>query len=121
MKPIEVAISAAKQAGKIILDSWGKLQSKQIVKKNMYDYVTRVDNESEQAIMNMIQDHFPDHSIMAEESGEKSLQSAYRWIIDPLDGTTNYIHSYPVCAVPYIRGEFYLDLALRIYTNPIFG
>jgi myo-inositol-1(or 4)-monophosphatase len=63
------------------------------------DFVTAVDREAETAIVETIRSRHPDHAIMAEESGETDPGGAYRWIIDPLDGTTNFIHGFPVFAI----------------------
>ncbi len=99
MTPQNVAIDAAQKAGKIIKDSLGTISSENIQSKDAFDYVTNVDKKSEQLIIDSILKHFPDHDILAEESGESGCKQAYRWIIDPLDGTTNFIHSYPNSAV----------------------
>jgi len=99
MTPKKVAINVAKKAGKIIKDNLGTISSESIQNKDVFDYVTVIDNKCEQLIINSIQSHFPDHEILAEESGRSGNKQTYRWLIDPLDGTTNFIHSYPNCAV----------------------
>ncbi|MBC8185070.1 inositol monophosphatase [candidate division KSB1 bacterium] len=99
MTPKKVAIDAAKNAGKLIKNSLGTLSSENIQNKDVFDFVTNVDKESEQLIIDSIRKHFPDHEILAEESGKTGRKQVYRWIIDPLDGTTNFIHSYPNSAV----------------------
>jgi len=64
--------------------------------KNKNDFVTQVDKAAEQAIIGVIHTAYPDHSILAEESGDTpGARAEYRWVIDPLDGTTNYIHGFP--------------------------
>jgi myo-inositol-1(or 4)-monophosphatase len=75
-----------------------KLESLQIAEKGRNDFVTRVDQLAEEAIIEVIKDHYPDHAILAEESG-LSGEHEYQWIIDPLDGTTNYLHGFPVFSV----------------------
>jgi len=117
MKPLEVAISAATQAGKILYDSLGRLKSNQVKTKQLFDYVTKVDQDSERVIIDIIRSNFPDHSILAEETGESERKSLYRWIIDPLDGTTNYIHSFPFCAVS-IALEFEKEIIMGIIYDP---
>jgi myo-inositol-1(or 4)-monophosphatase len=99
MSPKKVAITAARRAGKLIKDSLGTISGENIQNKDVFDFVTNVDKESEQLIIDLIQKHFPDHEILAEESGETGYKQTYRWIIDPLDGTTNFIHGYPNSAV----------------------
>ena len=115
MKPLNVAKLAAEKAGVILLDSWNKIQISQIHKKQLNDYVTTVDLESEQKIISTIKATFPDHTIYAEESGEESGDSRYRWIIDPLDGTKNYIHGNPVCAISIALQEENKTIAGVVY------
>ncbi|TVQ45327.1 MAG: inositol monophosphatase [Gloeocapsa sp. DLM2.Bin57] len=96
---LDIATEAALAAGAIIQESWGKLET--ISEKGRSgDLVTEVDTKSEQIIVEIIQRHFPTHSLLAEESGaiDKGSQE-YLWAIDPLDGTTNYAHGYPIAAV----------------------
>ena len=80
---------ALKAAGKILLDSFGKLQ-KISTKQDQSNVVTQTDLDSERAIVEIIQRDFPDHDIIAEETGFKSNNSEYLWIVDPLDGTSNF-------------------------------
>jgi len=84
-----------------------QLESLQVVEKSRNDFVTQVDQAAEAAIIEVIRDHHPDHAILAEESGA-SGEHEYQWIIDPLDGTTNYVHGFPVFSVSIAvahRGE----------------
>ena len=97
---LEVACEAARQAGSLLESRTGKIL--EIRKKtSAVDLVTEMDLRSEQVIVDCILRHFPGHEILAEEKGQTSGQrgSAYRWIIDPLDGTTNYAHGYPMFCV----------------------
>lgn len=96
---IKTAIDAARLAGGIIKNSLGSLKRRDIKEKSASDFVTRIDRESEVVITDLIKSRFPDHSIAAEESNEGKGNGRYRWIIDPLDGTTNFIHGYPVFSV----------------------
>jgi len=82
-----------------LLDHYGKLSSKQIASKGMSDFVTEIDRHCEKAVIQIIKEKFPYHDILAEESGHAREASPYCWIIDPLDGTTNYIHGFPVFSV----------------------
>jgi myo-inositol-1(or 4)-monophosphatase len=95
---INVAIEAAKEAGKILMNNLGKLSVSQIANKQQFDFVTEVDKESEKQIIEIIKSTYPSHKIFAEETQKDDI-GGYRWIIDPLDGTTNYIHSYPIFSV----------------------
>lgn len=85
----------AKSSGK----TSGGLSRNDISVKESSDFVTRVDRESEQVIVATIREKYPEHDILAEESFRDKNSGGYRWIIDPLDGTTNFIHGYPVFAV----------------------
>ncbi|MGD9580319.1 MAG: inositol monophosphatase family protein [Vampirovibrionia bacterium] len=88
------AKKAALKAGEIHLKYYGK--EKQIeYKANEFDLVTNADKESEEIIINTIKESFPEHDILAEESQKTELKTDYVWIIDPLDGTTNYAHNFP--------------------------
>lgn len=95
---LNVATAAALAAGEVLQECWGKLES--IVEKGRPgDLVTEADRQAEAAILAVLQQHFPEHSILAEESGQHGKTDAeYLWAIDPLDGTTNYAHQYPFSA-----------------------
>ena len=96
---LDVATEAALAAGTILQQHWGNLESVE-EKGRSGDLVTIADRDAEAAILQVLQRHVPDHSILAEESGQLgNLESEFLWAIDPLDGTTNYAHSYPVSAV----------------------
>ena len=97
-KLLEVAKRAALEAGKLQLKYYGKLKTSEISQKTKNDFVTKVDKMSEKLIIGRILKVFPDHSIQAEESGVTPGDGT-RWIIDPLDGTSNYIHRFPMFAV----------------------
>jgi myo-inositol-1(or 4)-monophosphatase len=91
---LSAAWQAANAAGEIIRANWQ--QPKNIDYKGAIDLVTSVDRECERKIVRIIQENFPGHSILAEEeTNVEAPQSPYRWIIDPLDGTTNFAHGYP--------------------------
>ena len=90
---LDVAIKAANLSSDIILEFSDK--SKVVDYKGRTDLVTIADKKSEKLIIDTILDKFQDHSILAEESGSNSKGSKYMWLIDPLDGTTNFVHGYP--------------------------
>ncbi len=95
MHPLmNIAVKAARSASKIILRATDRLDTVKISEKSHNDFVTEADEQSEQEIINTIHDAYPDHAILGEESG-KSGKSDYTWIIDPIDGTTNFIHGHP--------------------------
>ena len=96
---LAVAKEAARMGGEILLKAFGKIEKDQIGLKGKGDYVTELDHRSEEAILGRIREDFPDHIMHAEESGLDCRDSEYRWLIDPLDGTANYVQGIPVYAV----------------------
>jgi myo-inositol-1(or 4)-monophosphatase len=94
----EFAVSLAKEAGAVLLE-WYEGELTLTTKSSDIDLVTQADKASEALIIARIQEQFPDHAILAEESGELSSESEFRWIVDPLDGTTNFAHGFPVFCV----------------------
>jgi myo-inositol-1(or 4)-monophosphatase len=95
---LNIAVRAARRAGEIIVRSLTHLESLQVSSKGRNDYVSEVDRAAEREIISIIHKHYPEHAILAEESGS-SGHSETVWIIDPLDGTTNFLHGFPVFAV----------------------
>jgi len=100
---LNTAIKAARRAGTIINRASLDLDRLQIARKGPRDYVTEVDRTAEAAIIEMLSDAYPDHGFMAEESGQKGgvdgAAAENEWVIDPLDGTTNFIHGFPNYAI----------------------
>ena len=94
---LNFAIETARGAGAILLEKYGKKIS--VSKKGDIDLVTEADLASEKFIIERIKTHHPQHSILAEESGVIGEPSEWKWIIDPLDGTTNFAHAYPCFCV----------------------
>jgi myo-inositol-1(or 4)-monophosphatase len=99
MQPLlNIAVRAARRAGEIIVRSMSRLDSLQIASKGRNDFVTEVDHAAEREIIAVIHKAYPDHAILAEESGASGEDDTL-WIIDPLDGTTNFVHGNPVFCV----------------------
>jgi myo-inositol-1(or 4)-monophosphatase len=96
-RSLQVAIAAAKEAGRIQMLHFG--HSHPVQYKGEFNPVTEVDRLCERAIAKMISDVFPDHDILTEESPFEGKGSPWKWIIDPLDGTTNYFHGFPCFCV----------------------
>jgi myo-inositol-1(or 4)-monophosphatase len=98
---LNVAVSAARAAGAIINRAALDIESVRIAQKQINDFVTEVDQKSEAAIIETLLTAYPGHAIWAEESGREhgAQDSEFVWIIDPLDGTTNFIHGFPVYCV----------------------
>jgi myo-inositol-1(or 4)-monophosphatase len=90
---VNVAVKAARRAARIIVSGSENLDALTIKHKSLNDLVSEVDRASEQAIIDVLHTAFPDHAILAEESGASGT-SEYVWIIDPLDGTTNFLHGF---------------------------
>lgn len=100
MEPLlNIAISAANSAAKIILHHVEQLDQINVSTKAHGEFVTEVDLKAEQAIIRTIRKAYPHHNILTEESGLHQGDSAITWIIDPIDGTKNYIHGFPFYAV----------------------
>jgi myo-inositol-1(or 4)-monophosphatase len=113
---MEAALKAVHLAGETILENLGTVSEKDISLKQSFDFVTRVDKESENIIIKTIRQSFPDHHFLGEESLKESA-GGYRWIIDPIDGTTNYIHRYPVFSVS-IALEYEDEMILGVVLDP---
>lgn len=96
---VNIASRAARKAGDIILRYHNQIDQLSIENKAVNDFVSEVDQMAEDAIINEIKKAFPEHSILGEESGEILGDANYQWIIDPLDGTTNYLHGFPQYSV----------------------
>ncbi|MEJ2115966.1 MAG: inositol monophosphatase family protein, partial [Gammaproteobacteria bacterium] len=94
---LNIAIEAAREAGKVIFRNMSRVHSLSIQTKEKNDFVSEVDLQAEQEIINVIHRVYPQHGSLAEESGTKNRGSndEYQWIIDPLDGTTNFLHGFP--------------------------
>jgi myo-inositol-1(or 4)-monophosphatase len=95
---VNIAVRAARSAGRILLRNFDRVDQLTVSAKGTNDFVSEVDQQAEQAIIRELRSKYPDHAILAEESGAHA-GSEYRWIIDPLDGTTNYLHGFPQFAV----------------------
>ncbi len=95
---LDTAQTAALEAGRLLLSHYGKLKSSDIGQKSKNDFVTKVDKLSEKIIIHRIRQRYPDHSIQAEESGVTAGDGTC-WVIDPLDGTSNYIHQFPMFSI----------------------
>ena len=95
---LEVAVDAARRAGGLLLGRLGSLRQIDY-KGSPSNIVTEMDRQAEALIVECIGRRFPDHTVLAEEGGGRAGSSTHRWIVDPLDGTTNYAHGMPFFAV----------------------
>ncbi|OHX13021.1 inositol monophosphatase family protein [Chromobacterium sphagni] len=97
---LNVAVKAARRAGSVIQRASLNLDTIRVEKKKHNDFVTEVDRAAEEAIIHTILEAYPKHAILAEESGAKGVGSSeYEWIIDPIDGTTNFLHGHQQYAI----------------------
>ena len=124
MQPmLNIAVRAAREAGKIITQHFQRIDSLTISSKAKNDFVSEVDLMAEQAIIETIRKAYPDHAILAEESGSQG-DNEFEWVIDPLDGTTNFLHGFPQFAVSIAlrhkgiltQGVVYDPISQELYT-----
>src|SRR6476620_12320865 len=113
---LNFAIGVAKDAGRLLRDRVGTIID--IGHKGAINLVTDVDLASERLIRETISTYYPRHEILAEEGGLSETTSEYRWIVDPLDGTTNYAHGYPVFCVS-IGLEYQGEIVLGVVYDPM--
>lgn len=109
---LKTAIRAAKEAGRIHQKHYGRVRHIRFKSKNKLNLVTEVDQQCEKTILSILKKRFPSHGLWGEESGREKNLSDFTWVVDPLDGTTNYAHSYPF---------FCCSIALVKNSNPIVG
>lgn len=122
---LNIAIRAARNAGKVIVKGYENLESVEVEEKSLNDYVSSVDKEAELAIIGTLRKSYPDHSIIAEESGiDNGADTDHQWIIDPLDGTSNFIHGIPHFAVSIalkIKGRTEVGVVFDPIRNELFS
>jgi myo-inositol-1(or 4)-monophosphatase len=92
---LNTAVQAARKAGTIITRAAFDVDKLTIRAKRQHDFVSEVDHAAEEAIIGVLRKAYPDHGFLAEESGYKDRDADYLWVIDPLDGTTNFLHGFP--------------------------
>jgi myo-inositol-1(or 4)-monophosphatase len=123
MQPLlNLAVKAARRAGDIIVRSMPRLESIEIHSKGRNDYVTEIDRAAEADIIETIRRLYPDHAFLAEESGQSGSGDVV-WIIDPLDGTTNFMHGFPTFAVSIacqIRGRLEHAVVFDVMRQELF-
>jgi myo-inositol-1(or 4)-monophosphatase len=92
---LNTAVKAARKAGTIITRASFDVDKLTVRTKRQHDFVSEVDHAAEDAIISVLKEAYPGHGFLAEESGYKDKQAEYLWVIDPLDGTTNFLHGFP--------------------------
>ena len=96
MQPMaNIAVRAARQAGQIILRAMDRLDELQVEEKSRNDFVSNIDKEAESVIVDALHRTYPEHGILGEEHGQSFESAEFTWIIDPLDGTTNFLQGIP--------------------------
>jgi len=120
----ELAVEAARQAGKLLQENFG-LAHNYAHKSSYVDLVTECDHRAQALIVSMIQHEYPRHQILSEEQFEQTqhADSNHKWIIDPLDGTMNFVHGYPLFCVSIaleVEGEVVLGVAYSPITEELF-
>jgi myo-inositol-1(or 4)-monophosphatase len=116
MSEIDIAIEAARRAGHVLCDHYNKPH--QASYKGIIDLVTEMDHESERLVTEILRQSFPEYGFLGEEGSKSTAPYTCRWIIDPLDGTTNYTYSYPLFGVS-IALEKQGEITLGVVYNPI--
>ncbi len=119
---LDTAVSVAKEAGNFLLENFGKISK--IESKGDRNLVTNLDKKAESMIREKVQEKFPNHGIIGEEGGKKNINSDYLWIIDPLDGTHNYIRKISIFGVSigiihknkFIAGTVYMPYDNELYS-----
>jgi myo-inositol-1(or 4)-monophosphatase len=113
----ETLINAAEAGATVLKYYFNNKNLKISNKEGINNLVTEADHAADKAIMETIRDCFPDHYLLSEEAGEIKMDSSYKWIIDPIDGTVNYAHGIPICCVS-IGLEFEGKMILGAVLNP---
>jgi myo-inositol-1(or 4)-monophosphatase len=114
---IDVAIRAAREAGQYLKENVGRARSVEIKEGEERNLVSEIDKGSESRIIAVIKGAYPGHEVLAEESGDTAGSGTYRWIIDPLDGTTNFLHGVPIFCVS-IGVEHHGEIVAGVVYDP---
>jgi len=114
----ETLINATEAGARVLQHFFNNKNLKVSHKEGINNLVTEADHASEKAIIDTIKESFPDHFILSEEVGEIVMDSRYKWIIDPIDGTVNFAHSIPLCCVS-IAVEYNGEIVLASVYNPL--
>jgi len=115
---LNIMEKACKKASKLLIRDFGEVEKLQVSKKGPGDFVTNSDKRTEKIIINELSLARPDYSFLAEESGSSGKSNEFRWIIDPIDGTTNFLHGIPYFAIS-IGLEKNKEIICGMIFNPI--
>jgi myo-inositol-1(or 4)-monophosphatase len=116
---LNIMVQAATKAGRSLTKDFGEVENLQVSRKGPADFVSNADKRAEQIVFDELRKARPTYSFLMEEGGEvKGSDGQHRWIIDPLDGTTNFLHGIPVfaCAIALERGD---EIVASVIYNPV--
>lgn len=126
-KQLDAAVAAALSAGRLIQRHAGRLADEAVREKGTHDLVTEIDERAQRTIISRLEESFPDYAVLAEEGefSEQDLEAdGFRWIIDPIDGTTNFLHGVPPYAVSIAlqhRSELVVGVVLDVSRDELFA
>jgi myo-inositol-1(or 4)-monophosphatase len=123
---LAIAMEGARRGAEILKENFGKIRMQQAQSKGISDYVSRVDRESEETLHQFLTKALPEASFLGEEQGQQGRTCDYRWIVDPLDGTTNYLQGFPVFGVSValervLTGREWGEIIVGVVMHPITG
>lgn len=123
---LELALAGARRGAKILKSSFGSISLQQADVKGQSDYVSDVDRRSEAAISELLLKELPDSTFLGEETGQGAGKGCWRWIVDPLDGTTNYLQGFPIFSVSValercLPGSKWGELTVGAVMHPLTG
>jgi myo-inositol-1(or 4)-monophosphatase len=120
---LNTAVKAARKAGTIIVRASHDVDKLTVRSKRKNDFVSEVDHAAEDAILSTLREAYPDHGVLAEESGAHGAKAEYVWIVDPLDGTTNFLHGVPQYCVSIAlthRGQLQQAVVFDVNRSELF-
>ncbi|HSN19701.1 MAG TPA: inositol monophosphatase family protein [Usitatibacter sp.] len=120
---LNTAVKAARKAASIIVRASYDVDKLTVRSKQKNDFVSEVDHAAEDAILSTLREAYPDHGVLAEESGAHGTKSEYVWVVDPLDGTTNFLHGLPQYCVSIAlthRGQLQQAVVFDVNRNELF-
>ena len=120
---LTIAVRAAREAGRIITRNFNRIDRLTISDKGSNDFVSEVDRNAEAVIISVLREKYPNHAILAEESGKQGTDD-HIWIIDPLDGTTNFLHGFPQFAVSIalkVKGRLEVGVVYDPVTHTLYS
>ncbi len=123
---LDIAVEASKLGASVLTEHFGRIDIQHADAKGISDFVSYVDRRSEEVMKEFLLRELPDSVFLGEETGQGGAESTYRWIVDPLDGTTNYLQKFPVFAVSTalerrIPGRNWGEIIVGVVVHPVTG